>query len=73
MDKEHIDHPEKEVIQMTDFLLDEGHKVGQRRVRRLMRLMGIQALYPKKHLSVPGLVVYIMPYLLRGLKIDHRN
>ena len=73
MDKEHIEHPEKGVIQMTDFLLDEGHKVGQRRVRRLMRLMGIQAIYPKKHLSVPGPAVYIMPYLLRGLKIDHRN
>lgn len=27
----------------------------------------------KKHLSVPGPAVYIMPYLLRGLKIDHRN
>lgn len=27
----------------------------------------------KKHLSVPGPGVYIMPYLLRGLKIDHRN
>lgn len=38
-----------------------------------MRLMGIQAIYPKKHLSVPGPSVYIMPYLLRGLKIDHRN
>ena len=41
MDEEHIGHPEKGVIQMTDFLLDEGYKVGQRRVRRLMRLMGI--------------------------------
>ncbi|MBR1501191.1 MAG: IS3 family transposase [Bacteroidales bacterium] len=38
---------------MTDFLLDKGYKVGQRRVRRLMRLMGVQAIYPKKHL--PGL------------------
>ena len=37
MDEEHIGHPEKGVIQMTDFLLDEGYKVGQQRVRRLMR------------------------------------
>ena len=73
MDEEHIGHPEKGVIQMTDFLLDKGYKVGQRRVRRLMRLMGVQAIYPKKHQSVPGPAVYIMPYLLRGLKIDHRN
>ena len=73
MDKEHLDRPEKCVIQMTDFLLDEGYKVGQRCIRRLMRLTGVQAIYPKKHLSVPGPAVYIMPYLLRGLKIDHRN
>ncbi len=53
MDKEHLEHPEKGVIQMTDFLLDDGYKVGLRRVCRLMR--------------------HIMPYLLRGLKIDHRN
>ena len=38
-----------------------------------MRLMGIQALYSKKHLSVPGPAVYIMSYLLRGLNVDHRN
>ena len=73
MDEEHLEHPAKGVIRMTDFLLDEGYKVGRRRVRRLMRLMGIHALYPKKRLSVPGKAVYIMPYLLRGLKIDHRN
>ena len=73
MDEEHMEHPAKGVIGMTDYLLEQGFKVGQRRVRRLMRLMGIQALYPKKRLSIPGPAVYIMPYLLRGLKIDHRN
>ena len=73
MDEEYLEHPSKGVVSMTDFLLDEGYRVGQRRVRRLMRQMGIHAIYPKKHLSVPGPSVYIMPYLLRGLKIDHRN
>lgn len=73
MDQEHLEHPSKGVVSMMDFLLDEGYRVGQRRVRRLMRLMGIQAIYPKEHLSVPGPSVHIMPYLLRGLKIDHRN
>ena len=35
-----------------------------------MRLMGIQALYPKKHLSAPGLAVFITLYRREGLKID---
>ena len=73
MDKEHLEHPAKGVIGMTDFLLDQGYQVGLRRIRRLMRLMGIQAIYPKKHLSVLGQTSYIKPYLLKGIKIDHRN
>lgn len=54
IDKEHLEHPAKGVVGMTDFLLERGKKVGQRRVRRLMRLMGIQAVYRKKSLSVLG-------------------
>lgn len=73
MDREHIEHPAKGVVSMTDFLLDNDYNVGQRRVRRLMRLMGIQAVYRKKSLSVLGKAAYIKPYLLRGLNVDHRN
>ena len=58
---------------MTDFLLENNFKVGLRRVRRLMRLMGIQAVYRKRSLSTLGAAKYIKPYLLRGLKVDHRN
>ena len=42
MDQEHLEHPSKGVVSMTDFLLDEGYRVGQRRVRRLMRLMAFR-------------------------------
>lgn len=73
MDAEHLEDGSKGVIGMTDFLREEGYRVGERKVRRLMRLMGIQAIYPKKHLSTLGETVYIKKYLLRGLKIDHRN
>ena len=73
IDKEHVEHPAKGVVGMTDFLLENDFKVGQRRVRRLMRLMGIEAVYRKRSLSKLGQAVYIKPYLLRGLKIDHRN
>lgn len=73
MDKEYIEHPAKGVVGMTDFLLEEGIKVGQRRVRRLLRLMGIRAIYRKKSLSVLGETCFIKPYLLRHLDINHPN
>lgn len=73
IDAEHLDHPAKGVVGMTDFLLEEGYKVGLRKVRRMMRLMGIMPVCHRKHLSKLGSASYIKPYLLRGLDIDHRN
>lgn len=73
IDAEHIEHPAKGVVGMTDFLLEEGYKVGLRKVRRMMRLMGIMPVLHRKHLSKLGSASYIKPYLLRGLEIDHRN
>ena len=73
IDKEHIEHPAKGIVGMTDFLLENNFKVGLRKVGRLMRLMGIQAVYKKRSLSTLGAAKYIKPYLLRGLKVDHRN
>ena len=54
---------------MTAWLRRERHPVNPKRVRRLMRLMGLQAIYPKPKTSraAPGHKKY--PYLLRGLKI----
>ena len=56
--------------QMPRHLRREGARVGRRRVRRLMRLMGLEALYRKPRTSdaQPGHRVY--PYLLRGLTVD---
>lgn len=73
IDAEHLDHPAKGVVGMTDFLLEEGYKVGLRKVRRMMRLMGIMPVCHRKHLSKLGSASYIKPYLLRDLDIDHRN
>lgn len=73
IDKEHLKHPAKGVVGMTDHLREDGIKVGTRRVRRLMRKMGIEAIYRRRSLSKLGQAVYIKPYLLRGLKADHRN
>lgn len=54
-------------------LWDRGHDVGRDKVRRLMRRMGVEALYVKPRLSLayPGHVKY--PYLLRGLEIIKAN
>ena len=54
-------------------LWGKGYKIGRDRVRRLMRRMGIEALYVKPRLSIPhsGHIKY--PYLLRGLEITKAN
>ena len=52
------------------WLGEQGYAVNAKRVRRLMRQMGLEAIYPKPRLSDPGPGHKIYPYLLRGLKID---
>jgi putative transposase len=73
MDEKFTDDPTLGVIGMRNELLDLGLKHGPRKVRRLLRKMGIEAIYPKKNLSRRGLVKYVRPYLLRGLTIDRPN
>jgi len=73
MDEEILDHPTHGVLQMQDFLILYGFFVNHKRVRRLLRLMGIMAIYPKRNLSKLGYAKYIRPYLLKGLKITKPN
>ena len=73
MDSHNLKHPYKGVLQMQDFLKMEGIYSNVKRVRRLFRKMGIEALYPKKNLSKLGLAKYIHPYLLRNLSIINPN
>ncbi len=56
--------------QMVRQLLREGIAVGRHRVRRLMRLMGLEAIYQAPRTSAPHPAHRIYPYLLRGLAID---
>jgi putative transposase len=55
---------------MSTILNREGFPVNRKRIQRLMRLMGIQAIYPKPRLSIGGQDHKIYPYLLRGLSIE---
>jgi putative transposase len=73
MDEKFTDDPTLGVEGMRYELLDLGLKYGSRKIRRLLRKMGIEAIYPKKNLSRRGLVQYIRPYLLRGLIIERVN
>lgn len=50
-----------------------GYRVNRKRVQRLMRKMGIEAIYPKPRLSRPEPGHKIFPYLLRNLKITDAN
>ncbi len=55
---------------MTVYLIHEGYVVNVKRVRRLLRLMGLEALYARPRLSQPGVGHRIYPYLLRGVRIE---
>ena len=59
------------VPRMTAWLNVQGQAVNPKRVRRLMRLMGLHAIYPKPRLSSSNQTHKKYPYLLRGLMIDH--
>ncbi len=73
MDEEFLDHPTHGVLQMQDFLVALGFIMNVKRIRRLLRKMGIMAIFPKRNLSKLGHAKYIRPYLIRGLKIERSN
>jgi len=58
---------------MTALLRADGHSINRKRVRRLMRRMGIAALGPKPRTTTPAPGHKVFPYLLRGLAIDRPN
>lgn len=58
---------------MTTILNQWGHAVNRKRVQRLMRKMGLEAIYPRPRTSQPAPLHRIYPYLLRGLVIDRPN
>lgn len=73
MDEHHLKHPTAGVLRMQDYLFTLGLVVNHKRIRRLLRLMGIMAIYPKRNLSKLGLAKYLRPYLLKGLVINRPN
>jgi putative transposase len=73
MDELSLQYPFYGSRQMRRSLRREGVRVGRHRIRRLMRLMGLEAIYPKPRTSVARSEHRVYPYLLRGLRIDEPN
>lgn len=70
MDELHTAHSFYGSRQLCNVLRREGQLVNRKRVQRLMRLMGLEAVYCKPNLSIPDLSHRIFPYLLRGVAIE---
>jgi putative transposase len=69
--EQYIQTPSYGIEKMTEQLRRMGHQVNHKRIRRLMRQMGLEAVYPRRRrvLSVPEKQHKIYPYLLRDVQI----
>lgn len=73
VDEQHLKTPFYGSRQMRDHLIRLGFRVNRKRVQRLMKLMGLCAIYPKPRTSDPHPAHKIYPYLLRELAIARPN
>lgn len=73
IDRIYTAYPFYGVRRITDVLRREGWVCNHKRIWRLMGIMGIQAIYPKKKLSQPNKEHIIYPYLLKGIKVRLNN
>lgn len=70
IDEQHTKTPFYGSRRLTAFLRNKGHVVNRKRVQRLMRLMRIEAIYPKPKTTRRNEKHKVYPYLLRGVVID---
>ena len=73
MDEHAMNHPAEGVLSMKYMLEQKGYHVNHKRVRRLLRKMGHQTIYPRKSLSKSGPAQYKRPYLLNKVNITRSN
>src|SRR5476651_1808883 len=73
IDELHLEYPFYGSRRMAVVLRDDGRVVNRKRTQRLMRLMGLEAIYQKPNTSRPHPDHKVYPYLLRGLIIDRPN
>lgn len=73
IDRLHLDYPFAGARMLRDMLRRQGSAVGRARVARLMKKMGIEAIYRKSNTSRRNFAHKVYPYLLRNLTIDRVN
>lgn len=73
IDEQYLKTPSCGSRSMRNHLRRLGYKINRKRVQRLMRLMGLQAIYPKPRTSRPHPQHKVYPYLLRGVRIERAN
>ena len=73
IDRQYLARPFYGSRRMTAWLRAQGHPVNRKRVQRLMRRMGLEAIHPKPRTSRPAPEQRIYPYLLRGVAITRPN
>jgi putative transposase len=73
LDELHLKYPFMGSRRLRDGLAKLGPPVNRKRIQRLMRLMGLEALYPKRRTSVPHPAHRVFPYRLRDLTIERPN
>ena len=70
MDRIYLDFPYYGSRRMSRELRRRGYTIGRQKTRRLMRILGVEAIYPRKRLSIPDKEHQVYPYLLRDVAID---
>jgi putative transposase len=73
IDRQYLITPFYGARKMAIYLKSQGHQVNRKRVRRLMRLMGLKAIYRRPRTSKPALGNKVYPYLLNGIAITRPN
>jgi putative transposase len=73
LDEQYTRTPFYGTRKMTAWLHTQGYPVERKRVRRLMHVMGLEAIYAKPRTSVSGMAAQRYPYLLRGMTIERCN
>ena len=73
IDQQYLKTPSWGSRSMRNHLRRLGYKVNRKRVQRLIRLMGLEGIYPKPRTSRPHPSHKVYPYLLRNLNIDRPN
>ena len=73
LDEQYLNIPFYGIRRLTKLLNKKGYPVNHKRVKRLMNLMGWQTLYRRPNTSWKNKEHKIYPYMLKDLKINHRN